>query len=343
MPKITGTIYDLKLAYRFTIARSSKTEQPSLIICYQDQGIKGYGECTDHAYYKFSVTQGLQQMLSVRDKLASMAGSHPTEFYSAIHKLLPETPFLRCAIDEAYWDWYGKLHQNKTHQLLDLSAPHECFTSYTIGIDNMDQMKAKMDAHPWPAYKIKLSAVHDAGFVQELIRHARVPLCIDANASWSAEQLISMTRHMTTKTVPFIEQPMPREAWDEMTQTKNLTPIPLIADESCVNINDLEACARSFDGVNVKLMKCGGITPAYELLQAAKKRGLKTMIGCMTESSIGISAATHLIQLADYIDLDGALLLANDPAIGIDWTSTGPIWPSTMGNGAVLNQTMIDL
>lgn len=333
MPFLSGTCHDLILTYRFTIARSSKTQQQSLIVRYSDQGITGFGECTSHEYYNFSAHDGLKRLKEIAGIVCTWPQDRPEGFYARLLTILPDTPFLRCAIDQAYWDWYGKKHHKTTRDLLCINADSTPITSYTIGIGSIDEMKNKVAENPWSSYKIKLSADQDWEFISELLDYIEQPVCIDANTSWSEVDLKMMDNKLPRGQVQFIEQPMARENWETLKRLKDELSIPIIADESCINEMDLLKCRESFHGVNIKLMKCGGITPAYKMIKAARQMNLKVMIGCMTESSIGISAAAQLAPLVDFVDLDGAMLISNDPATGVKWSSSAVEWPTTAGNG----------
>jgi L-alanine-DL-glutamate epimerase-like enolase superfamily enzyme len=175
-------------------------------------------------------------------------------------------------------------------------------------------MKDKLSQFPWPLYKVKLGTKNDINIIKELRKITTSKFRIDANASWGIEETIDNSKKLKEMGVEFIEQPLPAQAWDDMEEVFKGSVLPLIADESCRTEDDVPKCVNRFHGINVKLVKAGGITPARKMLLEAKKLGLKTMVGCMTESSVGIAAVGQLLPYLDYVDMDGALLLKNDIA-----------------------------
>jgi len=195
-------------------------------------------------------------------------------------------------------------------------------------------MLRKMAEFPdWPVYKIKLGTDDDLNIVSRLREHTDAVFRVDANCAWSVEQTIANSAALKELGVEFIEQPLPREQWREMEQVVRESALPIIADESCQMESDVGRCAGCFHGVNVKLVKCGGLTPAKRMLESARSQGLKTMVGCMTESTVGISAIGQLLPLLDYVDMDGALLLADDIATGVRIEQGRVILPDENGCG----------
>ena len=172
--------------------------------------------------------------------------------------------------------------------------------------------------------------------VRELRQHTASTFRVDANCGWTAEQTIRNSHELKDLGVEFIEQPLAADQWDAMTEVRDHSALPVIADESCVVETDVERCATHFHGINIKLVKCGGLTPARRMIDKARKLGLKVMVGCMTESSVGISAIAQLLPLLDYVDMDGALLLSDDIATGVTIEKGQCIFPDRNGNGVVL-------
>jgi L-alanine-DL-glutamate epimerase-like enolase superfamily enzyme len=198
-------------------------------------------------------------------------------------------------------------------------------------------MIKKLREIPWPIYKIKLGSKNDLAIIRALRDETDALFRVDANAAWTADQCIAYAPILKELGVEFIEQPLPADDWLAMKKVKELSVLPLIADESCRTIDDLLQCAGSFHGINVKLSKAGGLTPAREMLLKAKEMGLKTMVGCMTESSVGISAVGQLLPYLDYVDMDGALLLAEDIAIGPEIVNGQVFLADRPGTGALLS------
>jgi L-alanine-DL-glutamate epimerase-like enolase superfamily enzyme len=178
-------------------------------------------------------------------------------------------------------------------------------------------MVSKMQELPWPIYKIKLGTKEDIAIVKELRKHTDAIFRIDANCGWDVEETINNAIELKKLGVEFLEQPMKADDWEAHKEVFKHSVLPVIADESCIIEEDVAKCFNHFHGVNVKLVKCGGLTPGKRMIEEAKKLGLKTMVGCMTESTVGISAIAHLLPQLDYVDMDGALLLAQDIATGV--------------------------
>jgi L-Ala-D/L-Glu epimerase len=210
-------------------------------------------------------------------------------------------------------------------------------SDYTIGIDTMEKMIVKMkEFDGWPIYKIKLGTANDLAIVRELRRHTQAVFRVDANTAWTAEQTIAHAPELKNLGVEFIEQPLPAGDWDGMRRVRAECALPIIADESCLTEEDVPRCAGFFDGINIKLNKAGGLTPARRMIASARRLGLKVMVGCMSESSVGISAIGQLLPLLDYVDMDGAVLIARDVATGVHLERGRAIFPEENGNGVRL-------
>ena len=209
-------------------------------------------------------------------------------------------------------------------------------TSYTIAIDSLEMMQQKILEKPWPIYKIKLGTSDDIAIVTELRKHTNAIFRIDANCGWSVSESLQNAVVLKKLGVEFLEQPLAAEDWDGHSELFKKSVLPIIADESCITETDILKCYKHFHGVNVKLMKCGGITPAKRMIEQARQLGLKTMVGCMTESTIGISAIAHLLPILDYVDMDGALLLAKDIAEGVTIIEGKIIYSELDGTGSRL-------
>jgi L-alanine-DL-glutamate epimerase-like enolase superfamily enzyme len=206
-------------------------------------------------------------------------------------------------------------------------------TDYTIGIDTVDKMVAKMNEFPWPVYKIKLGAPDDIAIMKALRAHTDAVFRVDANAGWTLDQALKIIPVLHELGVEFVEQPLAREDWDGMKVLYRQSPLPLIADESCVKEEDVEKCREHFHGINIKLTKCSGITPARRMIHAARQYGMKVMVGSMNESSIGSAAIAHLLPCLDYVDMDGPLLLKEDLATGIGFDKGRVHIPRNAGLG----------
>lgn len=329
--------FDLPLAHTFTISRETITSQPTLIVELESGGARGYGEATSNKYYGFTIERMARDLDGVRHALAAAAPDDPESLWTALHPLLKEDPFAQCAIDQAAWDLCGKLRGLKTYELWGLTADSVPASDYTIGIDRVEVMVAKMNEFPgWPIYKIKLGTGRDLEIVRELRKHTAATFRVDANCGWKADQTITNSRELKDLGVEFIEQPLPADRWDDMRRVFRESALPIMADESCIVEGDVERCAGCFHGVNIKLVKCGGLTPARRMISQAAQLGLKVMCGCMTESTVGISAIAQLLPLLDYVDMDGAVLLAKDIASGVKLLHGMCHYAEVPGNGVTL-------
>jgi len=309
--------YTLVLKHTFTISRESRNTQESLVVELSDGSHRGFGETTTNPYYQ--ITMGSLKEIITRNEAAICALSNdtPEDFWQKLYPLFKENLFALCALDIAYTDLYAKRKHQKLVDLWGLDTTKNPMTDYTIGIDTVANMVAKMNELPWPIYKIKLGTKNDIEIVTALRKHTTAIFRIDANCGWTADEAIENSFKLKELGVEFLEQPLPADDLEGAKKLFQNSALPIIADESCIVESDVEKCVGLFHGVNVKLSKCGGVTPGKRMLEKAASLGLKTMVGCMTESTVGISAIAHLLPLLDYVDMDGGLLLKEDIATGV--------------------------
>ena len=317
--KLTLHRFTLPLEHEFTIARGSLTHQRTLIVQLTHDGKSGFGEATEDTYYGQTLDSMTESIERVRNRVETYQFGVPDDLWAAIEPDLHGSYFALSALDMAAHDLFGKLQGQPTYRLWGLEWDRVPESSYTIGIDTIDKMVAKLRERPgWSVYKIKLGTPDDVHIVRELRRHTDAVFRVDANCGWTAEEAIEMSRVLQDLNVEFIEQPLPAAAdRDDVRRVFDGSVLPIIADESCVAEADVDRCHGQFHGINVKLCKCGGLTPAVRMLRNARSLGMKTMVGCMVETSVAISAAAQLLPLLDYADLDGAVLLKQDPATGV--------------------------
>lgn len=333
--------FSLPLRHTFTIARESHDLQPTLIVELEQHGQRGYGEATSNPYYRASVPEMIASLERVRPLIENYELGEPSQLWNLLQTDLGDQPFPLCAVDLAAHDLWGKLRSQPVYKLWGLSLDHLPLTDYTIGIDTIEKMVAKMQEFPnWPIYKIKLGTDHDIDIVRELRQHTHSIFRVDANCGWSAAETIANSQALAELGVEFIEQPLPADQWEAMREVYSQSALPIIADESCIVESDVARCQGYFHGVNIKLVKCGGLTPARRMIDTAKQLGLKTMVGCMTESSVGISAIAQLLPLLDYVDMDGALLLAEDIATGVTIEQGKVSFPPEPGCGVRLRESL---
>ena len=279
----------------------------------------------------------IQMMISeiegIRHDIENHSFQDPYSFYNFIHSKGLK-PFTLCALDLAAHDLYGKILGKPLYELWGTSTDSYPITNYTIGLDSVEKMIAKMKEKPWPVYKIKLGTNNDMAIIRALREHTDAVFRIDANCAWTAEETIHNAPILKELGVEFIEQPLAASDWEGMEKVQHHSVLPIMADESCETEHDVERCALHFHGINIKLTKCGGLTPALRMIQHAKKLGLKVMVGCMTESSVGISAIAQLLPQLDYVDMDGAMLLEEDIAEGVLIQDGGKVqFPDLGGSG----------
>jgi len=326
-------IFDLPFQYPFTISKGTKTHQPTFIVSLEHFGRTGYGEAPAISYY--DVTTAKLEMVFKAKKMfiEKFAFTDPERYWHYLHHLLPVHPFLVCALDIAGWDLYGKLHGRPLYSFWSKAGDATPLTDYTIGIDDPQKMVEKMQAKPWPIYKIKLGTDNDIKIFETLRKHTDAVFRIDANAAWTVDEALEKINVFKDLGVEFIEQPLAKNDWEGMKKLFHESPIPLIADESCVSEADVKKCEGYFHGINIKLTKCSGITPALRMIKEARSLDMKVMLGSMNESTIGTAAIVHLSPLVDYVDMDGPLLLSEDIATGLLYDNGSVSLPQGHGLG----------
>ena len=334
--KLTLNAFDLQLKNTFTISRKSINYQPTLIVTLSKDGFSGYGEATSNPYYHITIENLIDAVEKVRPIIENNTFNNPEEFWNHLAPYLQHNKFALCALDNAFNDWYARSKNLKLYELWNYKIDRIPKTNYTIGIDSVENMIAKMKAKPWPIYKIKLGTDDDLTIVKELRKNSNAIFRVDANCAWNVEQTIKYSEEFKKLGVEFIEQPLPAENWEGQKEVYKYSHLPLIADESCIDETDVAKCKNYFHGVNIKLMKCGGVTPARRMLNEAHQLGLKTMVGCMTESTVGISIIAHLLPELDFVDMDGALLLAKDIATGVNIENGEIHYSDSNGSGVQL-------
>jgi L-alanine-DL-glutamate epimerase-like enolase superfamily enzyme len=327
---------DLPLKHRFTIAHQSREVQETLIVRLEEDGHFGLGESTTNPFYGITLDNMREALEKFKPILLGGKWNTPAELWELGKEVFQDNPFAQCALDQAAWDLYTKKMGKKLYEYLDLNPQRIPTTNFTIGIDTVEKMCSKLREVEWPIYKIKLGTDQDLEIVRELRKNTDSIFRVDANCAWTVDQAISYSEELAILGVEFIEQPLAKDNLEGMKEVFAHSKLPLIADESCISEADVDKCQGHFHGINIKLVKAGGITPALRMIQKAKSLGMKTMVGCMTESSVGISAIAHIAPLLDYVDMDGAMLLAKDPAKGARIFPDKVLFPEGPGIGAEL-------
>jgi len=326
--KLSYQTYNLKFKHPFGISRGTKTHQPTLIVSLEHLGHIGYGEAPAISYYNITVEKMVEDLERKKLFVEKFAFTEPDRYWHYLHHLFPANPFLVCALDMAGWDLYGKMKDKPLKELWKGETSFDPVTDYTIGIDTIEKMIEKLKEKPWPIYKIKLGTDRDIEIVKQLRIQTDAVIRIDANAAWKAEEALEKINAFEKLGVEFIEQPLAKDDWEGMKFLFENSPLPLIADESCVFEADVEKCRDHFHGINIKLTKCSGITPALRMIKKGRELGMKLMVGSMNESTIGSAAIAHLMPQIDYVDVDGPLLLEEDLATGLKFENNGQVFTS---------------
>jgi L-Ala-D/L-Glu epimerase len=313
--------YELPFKYSFATARGVKTHQPTLVIELEHFGIKGYGEAPAIAYYDVTVEKMVATLESKRKLIETYNLNDPERFWHFLHHLIPDNNFLICALDMAAWDLWGKINSKPLYELWNVTWNNSVLTDYTIGMDTVEKMVEKMKAFPNPIYKIKMGLDNDIEMIKALRKETDATFRVDVNSGWSLPEANEKINILKELDIQFVEEPLKRFDYENMKTLFSKSALPLMADESCVTLKDIEHCKSCYNGINIKLTKCGGLTPALEMIQLAKSYNMKVMVGCMNESTIGSAAMAHLLPLIDYIDIDGPLLLDKDIATGLTYNN----------------------
>ncbi len=293
----------------FTTSHETKSDQTALLVAIAYNGLRGIGEAPIISYYPQTFETMVADLKAKAKMIEDYNFTEPERFWHFCHHLFPDNPFLVCALDIAYWDLYAQFKNKTIAEIILDKKVKQLNTFYTLGQDTYENMLAKVEARPWPRYKVKVTDDVSLDHLTRLMEVTKSVFAVDANAAWSLEEAKGFVPRLIDLGVIFIEQPLNKQYYGEMKILKEQFDIPFYADESFQTADDIERCAESFAGINIKLTKCGGLTPAVKIIKSAQEKGLKTMLGCMNETEIGTYAAAQIGSLVDFCDLDGPLLL----------------------------------
>ncbi|MFV0387870.1 MAG: dipeptide epimerase [Pyrinomonadaceae bacterium] len=315
--KLSWERFDLQLKHTFRIARSAREFVPVLVLKLECDGIIAFGEASPNARYGESI-ETVEQFFNKLDFSGFSSPFETEKILEYTNSVAPGNNAAKCAIDLALHDWIGKNLDVPLWKLWGLDAQKAPLSSFTIAIDTPEIIRAKIrEAEEYPILKIKLGGENDKEIIEAVRAETDKPLYVDANEGWKTRnRAIESVKWLTEQNVIFIEQPMPASQTDDLKFLRQHSNLPLIADESVHFAADIPALAQAFDGINIKLTKSAGLREALRMIATAKSLNMKTMVGCMIETSIGISAAAQLTPLLDYCDLDGNVLIKNDPFAG---------------------------
>ncbi|MEW6456298.1 MAG: dipeptide epimerase [Acidobacteriota bacterium] len=315
---VKAKIYELKLKHAWGLARGTWTTRRNVFVRIERDGISGIGEAAPIARYNESAESNLNFIERANPILERSLWEY-YERWNEIDAITEGEHAAKAALDMAILDWIGKKLNIPLYRFLGLDKGKTPITTFSIGIDEIKVMQEKVkEAEEFPVLKIKVGTKDDKKIIEGIREVTNKPLRVDANEGWkSKEEALEMINWMAKKGVEFIEQPLPSNMINEQTWLKERTKIPIFADESLMKASDIPRIAHAFHGINIKLMKCGGMHEALRMVSMARSLGLKTMLGCMIESSLAITAGATISLLFDYADLDGNLLITNDPFKGV--------------------------
>lgn len=329
--------YELQLKHAFNLAKYQRTTTPDVQVEIEYDGIVGYGEASMPPYLGESVGT-VTEFLSQIDLSQFADPFAMEEIHEYLDSVAPGNRAAKAAVDIALHDLTGKIMGQPWHKIWGLN-PQKCpCTSYTIGIDTEDVVRQKVaEASPYRVLKVKMGLDNDRQTVDIIRSMTDVPICVDVNQGWTGrEEALEMCHWLAERNCLFVEQPFAVDRPDDTAWLRERSPLPLIADESLQRIVDVQRMADVFDGINIKLMKSTGLHEAYKMVTLARALGMKVMLGCMTETSCAVTAAAQLAPLADFADLDGNLLIANDRFDGLRIVDGRVTLPARPGIGVEL-------
>lgn len=309
---------ELVPSHPFTIARGTKETVPNVLVKFTANGITGLGEAGPNSRYNEDADSVIAFLKELPDTFFDEVNSAEV-LWEKLQQIEQSIQSAKTAVEMAWLDWWGKSQGQPLWKLWDAPSQQTPPTSFTIGLDEIDIIQQKVKgAEGYPILKVKLGTDRDEEIIKGIREVSDQIIRVDANEGWAdlgtAKQQI---RFLADQNVEFIEQPMPASCKDELVQLKQWSPLPIIADESFVGREYMDEIAEQFDGINIKLQKVGSLVEASKLIDKAREQNLEVMIGCMIESSLGIAAGALLGIWADYVDLDGHLLISNDPFSGL--------------------------
>ncbi|MBP7053564.1 MAG: dipeptide epimerase [Phycisphaerae bacterium] len=309
----------LLLTHTWTLSRNSSDFKDNVFLRVERDGVVGWGEAAPNVRYGQTAEQAEADLEKARSLVEAGDWLKYVDLRQQWERVLPGQVCTHAALDIAILDWVGGKLNTPLYRLLGLDASKTPVTTFSIGIDTPEVIKQKVEeAKDFPVLKIKVGRDNDAEILAAVREATDKPLRVDANEGWKTkEQALEKTRWLQDLGVELIEQPLPASMVEETAWLRERVEIPILADEAVKTAADIPRLAGAYDGINIKLMKSGGVQEAIRMIYVARAMGLKIMLGCMIESSVAISAAAHLSPMVDWADLDGNLLISNDPFTGV--------------------------
>src|SRR5256886_6010112 len=324
---------DVRLSTPVRSSRGVQHVASNAIVQINFNGHTGYGEAAPDEFYG----ENVETVLACISQFAGNLGDNPfviEDILNNLEHIIRLNPSARAAVDMALYDLVGKMLGVPLYKLLGLNPAHSAHTSFTLGIDSPTNMAKKaLLARDYPILKVKVGTKNDIAIIDAIREVSSATIRVDANAGWTPKEAIKTINALAPYNIEFVEQPVPPRDLTGLKLVSENVPLPIIADESCVTVEDIPMVAGCVDGVNIKLMKCGGIRHALKMIHVARAHNLRVMIGCMIESSLAITAAAHLTPLVDYADLDGHLLISDDPYVGVTVEKGKLVLPDSAGLG----------
>jgi L-alanine-DL-glutamate epimerase-like enolase superfamily enzyme len=325
----------LQLRHTWTTVMSSSNARDTIYCRFRSGGVTGVGEGAPIVRYKEDAESARKAIESVRDYLTAADPWQFTKIMGQVFRRIQGQNAAKAAIDIALLDWMGQKLNVPLYRYFGLDKRDAPVTTFSIGIDTPEITRQKTrEAAEYPVLKVKVGLSSDEATIEAIRSVSKKPIRVDANEGWKdKEEAVRKINWLEKQGVEFVEQPMPAEMLEETRWVRGKVHLPLIADEACQHAADIPKLANSFDGVNVKLDKAGGMLEAHRQIEMAKSLGMRTMLGCMISSSVSVTAAAHLSPLVDYADLDGNLLIGNDPYLGVNVEKGKLILPDGPGLG----------
>lgn len=311
--------YPLQLQHTFTVATCSRTETPDVLVSLEHDGIVGFGEASMPPY----LGESIESVMAFLAKVDLSQFKDPfalEDILTYVDAIAPGNCAAKAAVDIALHDWIGKAVQQPLYRLWGYNPDSTPFTTYTIGIDTPEVVKEKtLEVEGrFKRLKVKVGIPGDHELIKSIREVSSLPLTVDANQGWTdKEKALEEIFWLKEQGVIMVEQPLSKNRLDDLEWLAARSPLPLFADESLQRLSDVKSLASCFHGINIKLMKCTGLREAQKMITVARSLGMQVMLGCMTETSCAVSAAAQLAPLADLADLDGNLLISNDPFVGM--------------------------
>ncbi len=325
----------LRLRHTWTTTMSSSEYRDTLFVRLTRDGITGVGEGAPIVRYQESALEGQKALEGLRAQLERADPWARVRLLDELGRLLSGQYAARAAVDIALHDWVGQKLGQPVYRLFGLDRADAPVTTFSIGIDTPEATRAKVrEAEAFPVLKIKVGLDTDEPTIEAVRSVTKKPLRVDANEGWKdKEEALRKIKWLETQGVELIEQPLPAALLDEQRWLRARVSMPIFADESCLRPTDVPKIADAYDGINVKVDKAGGLLATQRMIDAARAHGLKVMLGCMVSSSVAITAAAHLSPLVDFADLDGNLLVGNDPFVGVKVQEGRLVLPEGPGLG----------